>query len=31
MNEKKKASSAEIGLGELSELENELNNLSVQI
>ena len=31
MNEKKKASSAEIGLGELSELENELNNLSSDI
>ena len=31
MNEKKKGSSAEIGLGELSDLENELNNLSTDI
>ena len=31
MNEKKRGSSAEIGLGELSELENELNDLSGDI
>ena len=31
MNEKKRGSSAEIGLGELSELENELNDLSTDI
>ena len=31
MNEKKKGSSAEIGLGELSDLENELNNLSSDV
>ena len=31
MNDKKKTSSAEIGLGELSELENELNDLSTDI
>ena len=31
MNEKKKTSSAEIGLGELSDLENELNDLSTDI
>jgi len=31
MNEKKKTPSTEIGLGELSELENELNNLSTDI
>ena len=31
MNDKKKTASAEIGLGELSELENELNDLSTDI
>ena len=31
MNDKKKSPSAEIGLGELSELENELNDLSADI
>ena len=31
MNDKKKSSSAEIGLGELSDLENELNDLSTDI
>ena len=31
MNEKKRGSSAELGLGELSDLENELNDLTTDI